>query len=155
MQSSEIIVVLVVFAFAGFVLSLFAARDRAQIRYRTEVQKELIAKFSSSQELAEFLNSEAGKLLIVGSKGDEAKHGQQGPPKTAKEIVGLAVAWGVLILAVGGAIFAIHGLTMGSALLLALGIGFQVNAVLGYLFSKKWGTWDLPAASTAARNNGS
>ena len=58
------LMVLVVFAFVGFVLALVAAHVRANIRHRTEVQKALLAKFSSPQELTEFLNSDAGKLLL-------------------------------------------------------------------------------------------
>ena len=156
MQSSEILISFVVFAFVGFILYLFAAQDRAKIRYRAEVQKELIAKFSSSQELGQFLNSEAGMLLIRGSKVDEVRQlKQQGAPKTAHEIVGLAISWGVLILAIGCAIFVVRGLTMTSAILIALGIGFEVNAAIGYVYSKKLGAWNPPSGPTSVQPNGS
>lgn len=155
-MESEMWITIVVFVFAGFILYLLAARDRARIRYRAEVQKEIIAKFSSSQELAAFLNSEAGKVLLRGSRVDEVRQvTPSSSPKSAKEIVGGAIVWGVLILAVGIAVFITHGLTMASALLLAVGIGFEVNAALGFLFSKKWGTWDLPAGSSGIQTHGS
>ena len=153
MQSSEMYITLGVFVLVAFILYLLTTRDRARIRYRAEIQKELIAKFSS-QELGEFLNSEAGKLLIRGSKYEVGKPNPQGP-KTAKEIVGLAISWGVLILAVGFGIFAIDGLTMGSSVLIAVGIAFELNAALGYFFSRKWGTWEPTVAANAARTNGS
>jgi hypothetical protein len=156
MQPTEMWITVVVFVFAGFILYLFAARDRTRIQYRAEVQKEIIAKFSSSQELAGFLNSEAGKALLRGFKADPAPQAPPaGPPKTAKQIVGETMAWGVLILAVGSAIFVTRGLTMASALFLALGIGFEMNAALGYFFSKKWGGWDLPAGSGGVQTHGS
>jgi hypothetical protein len=99
MQSSEMWITIMVFVFAGFILYLLAARDRTRIRYRAEVQKEIIAKFSSSQELATFLNSEAGKALLRGSRADEVREAAPySPPKSAKEIVGVTIAWGVLIL---------------------------------------------------------
>src|SRR2546425_11767853 len=36
----------------------------AQSRLRADLQKEVVAKFSSGQELAEFLNSESGKWFM-------------------------------------------------------------------------------------------
>jgi hypothetical protein len=156
MQQSEMLITVVVFVFAGFILYLLAARDRTRIRYRAEVQKEIIAKFSSSQDLAGFLNSEGGRVLLRGSNVDEVRQTpQHGRRKTAKEIVGETIAWGVLILAVGSAIFIVNGLTIASALLLALGIGFEVNGALGYFFSKRCGTWDLPAGSSGVPTHGS
>jgi hypothetical protein len=156
MQPSEIWITIVVFVFAGFILYLLASRDRTRIQYRAEVQKEIIAKFSSSQELAAFLNSEAGKALLRSSRVDDVRQSRQDSrPKTAKEIVGITIAWGVLILAAGFAVFIIKGLTMVSALLLALGIGFEVNGALGYLFCKKCGTWELPAGSGGLQTHGS
>jgi hypothetical protein len=149
-------ITIMVFVFAGFILYLLAARDRTRIRYRAEIQKEIIAKFSSSQELATFLNSEAGKALLRGARADEVRQAAPySPPKSAKEIVGVTIAWGVLILAMGSAVFITKGLTMASALLFALGIGFEVNGALGFLFSKKWGTWDLPAGSSGIQTHGS
>ena len=143
MQYSEIIVVLVVFGFAALVLSIFALRDQARIRHQAELQKELIAKFSSPQELAEFLNSDAGRFLIRGSGAVAAGSPQPAPRKsTANEVVGTTVCWGVLILAVGFGILAVRGLTLAASVLIALGIGFQINSILGYFFSKKSGTWN-------------
>ena len=152
MQLSEVWIALIVFIFAGFILYLLAARNRAQLRYRMEVQKELIAKFSSSGELAEFLNSDAGKLLVSGTRIDYSAQVRHPPKaKTAKEIVAMAIAWGVLILAVGVAIFMTRGLTTASALFMAVGVGFEINAFLGYILSKRWGTWELTVAEENTR----
>jgi hypothetical protein len=153
MQLSEIYVTIAVFTFAAFIFYLFAARDRARIRFRAEVQKELIAKFSP-QELAEFLNSDAGKMLIRGSSYEVAKP-VPAPPKSAKQIVGEVMSWGVLILAVGLAIYAMNGLTMVSSVLIALGIAFEVNSLLGYVYSRKLGHWDVPPPNSVDRTNGS
>ena len=73
-----VLITLVVFGFVAFVLWLVAAHIRAKIRHHAEVQKELIAKFSSPQELADFLNSEAGKLLIRGRR--RRRDGSLKPP---------------------------------------------------------------------------
>src|SRR5207248_9615682 len=43
----------------------FGLRERmARVRARTELQKEVVAKFSSGHELTEFLNSENGKSFM-------------------------------------------------------------------------------------------
>jgi hypothetical protein len=132
------LIVLVVFAFVGFVLALGAAHVRAKIRQRTEVQKELIAKFGSPQELTDFLNSEAGKVFVQGAKDDTPAAWKAPPPRPFNEQVGITIAWGVLGLCVGGAFFVARGLTLTGALFTALGIGFVINALLRVLLSKTW-----------------
>src|SRR5215831_1016940 len=43
----------------------FAMREKmARSRLRTDLQKEVVAKFASGQELTEFLNSESGKWFM-------------------------------------------------------------------------------------------
>lgn len=132
------LIVLIVFAFVGLVLSLVAAHLRANIRHRTEVQKELIAKFSSPQELMDFLNSEAGKRLLHAAKDDMTATRPAIPPRPFHEQVGITIAWGVLGLCVGGAFFAVRGLTLPGALFTAVGIGFVINALLRVLITRKW-----------------
>ena len=53
----------------------------------------------------------------------------------------------------GIAVFMTRGLTLTSALLITLGAGFQINAFLGYFFSKKWGSWDLPAGNAPTHSS--
>jgi hypothetical protein len=134
----EGLVVLGVFIFVGVVLSLVAAHIRAGIRHRTEVQKALIAKFSSTQELAEFLNSDAGRILFEGMKNPPAMTAKDVPPRSFKEQVGITISWGVLGLCAGGAIFAVYGITLPASLFVALGLGFIFNALLRVLLSKTW-----------------
>ena len=135
MQSSEILITIVVFAFVAFVLSLIAAQTRAKLRHRTEVQKELIAKFATPQELADFLNSEAGKLLIRGAH-DTAPAWTPPPPRPPNEQIGIAIGWGVLVLCVGVAVVIVQGLTLPSAIITALGIGLLFNALV-----RAWFFW--------------
>ena len=136
------LMVLVVFAFVGLVLALVAAHVRANIRHRTEVQKALLAKFSSPQELTEFLNSDAGKLLLHGAKDNVANPWTPPPPRPVDEQIGIAIGWGVLVLCVGIAIFVVQGLTLPAAVFTALGIGMLFNALLRLAYvtaSKKRG----------------
>lgn len=132
------LVALVVFAFVGFVIWVGAEHVRARIRARAETQLALIAKFASAQELAEFLNSDAGKLLIRGTI-DEADGYHKPPPRPFHEQVGITVAWGILSIAVGGAVFYVRGLSVPSAVLIAVGIAFVINAALRVVFTRMWG----------------
>ena len=140
---ADLIAVLIVFAFAGLIVTLVAAHLRANIRHRTEVQKALLAKFSSPQELIDFLNSDAGKLLLHGDGKDHAANAwKPPPPRPVDEQIGIAIGWGVLVLCVGIAIFVVQGLTLPAAVFTALGIGMLFNALLRLAYvtaSKKRG----------------
>ena len=142
MQQSEILITLVILIFVGFIFWLFSTQAKAKIRYRAEVQKELIARFPSAVDLSEFLNSDAGKLLISESK--ERERAVQAPPKSAKQHVLESIGIGILALSVGLAVFAVRGLSLSATIFTALGIGFLMNALVGYLLAKKWGFWDPP-----------
>jgi hypothetical protein len=141
MMVQNAVILLGMLAFIGFVLGLVAAHVRAKIRHRTEVQKELIARFTSSQELAAFLNSEAGKLLLRGTKDDAGwKEPTQRP---VAEQIGIAIGWGVLVLAVGLAVYVVRGLNLPSAVITAVGIALLFNALLRlawYVLAKKRGS---------------
>jgi hypothetical protein len=126
------VIVLVVFGFAAFIVGLGAAHVRAHIRHRAEVQKALIDKFSSSQELADFLNSDAGKLLLRGAKDDMPR--QWPAPRPVEEQIGIAIGWGVLVLCVGAAVLYVRGVTLPGAVITAVGIGLLFNALLRLAF---------------------
>jgi hypothetical protein len=120
---SSLVSSLVFFAFVAFVLWLWVSHTRAKIRHRTEVQKELIAKFATPQELADFLNSEAGKLLIRGTNDDTTPSWKGPPPRPPNEQIGIAIGWGVLVLCVGAAVLFVRGVELPGAVITALGIG--------------------------------
>ena len=130
------LITLVVFGFVAFVLWLVAAHIRAKIRHRTEVQKELIAKFSTPQELADFLNSEAGKLLIRGTTEETPAAWKPPTPRPESEQIGIAIGWGVLVLCVGAAVLVVRGVTLPGAVITALGIGLLFNSLL-----RAWFFW--------------
>ena len=122
-------IVLGALVFVGFILWLVAAHVRAKIRHRTEVQKELIGKFASAQELKDFLNSDAGMLLIRGTNDDSVPW-KEPPTRPVDEQIGIAIGWGVIVLAVGVAILYVNGLTLPGAVITALGGAMLFNALL-------------------------
>jgi hypothetical protein len=131
------IIVLAVFGFVAFVLWLMASHVRAKIRHRTELQKELIAKFSSPQELAAFLDSDAGKALLRGATAEPTVQWKPPPPRPVNEQCGITIAWGILGLCVGAGIFVARGLTLPGAVFVALGVGFVINGLLRLVFDPK------------------
>jgi hypothetical protein len=60
----EFVLLLVPFAFVGFIVWLVLGRRRDRISKHAEVQKEIISKFSTSAEMHEFLKSHEGQALF-------------------------------------------------------------------------------------------
>lgn len=134
----SLVPLIIVFGFVVVVISLGLAHARAKIRYRAEVQKELIAKYSSTQELTDFLKTDAGRLFVRGATDDPAP-----PPRPVHEQIGITIGWGVLLLCVGVALLLVRGPMLPGgeyvgAVLTAVGVGFEINAGLRVLLSKKW-----------------
>lgn len=59
-----VILLLGQFAFLGFIIWVVARAREARMRQRSEERSRLLERFSSSQDLTEFLNSEAGSRLL-------------------------------------------------------------------------------------------
>lgn len=79
------------FAFIGFIIWVAARARQASLRQRSEERTRLLERFSSSQELTEFLNSEAGARLLKTHKG---------PSHPSRKIAG-AVFAGLITLFIG------------------------------------------------------
>jgi hypothetical protein len=59
-----VVLILGQFAFIGFIIWVVARAREARLRQRSEERTRLLERFSSSEELAAFLNSEAGARLL-------------------------------------------------------------------------------------------
>ena len=79
------------FAFIGFIIWVAARAREANLRRRSEERTRLLERFSSSEELAAFLNSEAGARLLTTHSG---------PGHPTRKIVG-AVFGGIITLFIG------------------------------------------------------
>jgi hypothetical protein len=123
--------------FAMIVLIVFVAarRRQAELRARMEFQKQILDKFSSGKEFADFLGSEGSQrfLAMLSSPG-----------------MGMGPRYRVLRHLRGGITLAILGLgfllltalrrgfVVPGVLFLALGAGLLISAAVSYHFSKKW-----------------
>lgn len=116
----------------------FATRtERAKIEARAELNKHLLEKFKSAQELTEFLEREAGQRFLDGL-GSEKKHG----PK--ERILGIIIP-GCILTSIGTG-FLVMGwgdpdgrLWVGGVTIFAAGMGLLIAAAVSYALSKAWG----------------
>lgn len=123
------------FAFIGFIIWVAARAREASLRQRSEERTRLLERFSSSQELTAFLNSEAGARLL--------KH--RGPGHPTRKIAG-AVFGGVITLFIGLAFLAVvllgrdpsgGNLTIPGIICVMAGIGILIAAAISsWLFSR-------------------
>jgi hypothetical protein len=108
---------------------------RAQERHRADLQKDLLTKFTSAQELNEFLKTDGGKLLM--------------PLPSRVHTPASRAGTGVFIVVVGLALLASSvpllgsevrdGLQVAGLLAIGAGIGFLISAFVTQKLSRKWG----------------
>jgi len=140
-QQSEILMSVVPFLFVGFIGWMIFVIARAKMRQRAEMLKELLARFSTSQELSDFLNSDAGKQLLF---SEEDRRVKADIPRTERASIGYTIGYGVLFLCVGVAILIVGRSALVGAIFTALGVGNLINAGLRAYLNRKWGAGDQP-----------
>jgi hypothetical protein len=124
-------------AFAMVILIIWMVHlaRKHRIGEQVELQKHFLDKFSSGQELTQFLETPQGQTFLKQLKIDS----DAGRPK---DRILRSVKTGIVILALGGAFFALlrveSDMIYPAAILSALGIGFLISAGVLYWLSKKW-----------------
>jgi hypothetical protein len=148
----------VLIPFGAFIMVIIivwvaSQEKQAKARYRAEVQRELIAKFSSGRELSEFLNSEGSRQLL-GSVGSEGEDATQDP---RRKIIGL-ITGGLINLGAGAALFYVGysmdfwWFSLAGLITLGVGVSLLISAALSYYLSQKWGL-DNPAGGDLPRSS--
>ena len=129
------------FAASSFVVWAISSsmRSNREARARAELQSRLLDRLTNNQELANFLQSEAGqKLWEMGSNGTA-------PP--VKKILN-SVQAGLVLTLVGGAMIILssgrppetaESLLIMGGIGLAMGIGFLLSATAAWFLSKSFG----------------
>jgi hypothetical protein len=116
-----------------------ANRRRSNVvKAQTEMQTRLLEKFGSSQEMLQYLQSDAGRKFL------ESATIEQTTPYG--RILGSASV-GVILSMLGLALLLVRGQVAGGeagfivtgTLFLALGVGFLLSAAVAYALSKAWG----------------
>jgi hypothetical protein len=126
---------------------------QAKARYRAEVQRELIAKFSSGRELSEFLNSEGSRQLL----GPLDSEGEDAPQDPRRKLIGL-ITGGLINMGVGVGLFYV-GLSWGfwwfhlaGLITMGVGVALLMSAAISHYLAQKWGL-DKPAGGDFPRRS--
>ena len=117
-------------------------RRRKIAEMQKDLHGRLLEKFGSSQEMLEYLRSDAGRKFLEGATIERA---------TPFGRILRSIQSGLTLLLVGAALFYLHGrlpeswaddtLVFG-VLAVALGIGFVLSAGVSYWLSKSWGLFE-------------
>ncbi|CAN5434803.1 MAG: hypothetical protein ACR2GW_10995 [Pyrinomonadaceae bacterium] len=134
-----ILISLGLFVMVGWIVWVNSRRRQAEAKAAAETHGKLLEKFTSSQELVDFLHTDEGRRFLESAAGPR-----------------LSPLEGVLRFARYGVILTIFGLgwlslnllgrydddgafTLIGVLLGAVGVGFLVSAAVSYYLSQKWG----------------
>lgn len=117
-------------------------RRRKIAEMQKDLHTRLLEKFGTSQELLEYLKSEAGRKFLEGATIERAR--------PFGRILG-SIQSGLTLLLVGVGLLLLHGRVSESwaedtlvfgVLAAALGIGFVLSAGVSYRLSKSWGLFE-------------
>ena len=129
----EVLIPIAFFAMIALIAFVIARRRQAEIRARAEFQKQILDKFSSGKEFADFLGTEGSQrfLATLSAQGMGPRYGV---------LRGLRGGIIVTVLGIGFLLLAglRHGFVVPGVLLLALGAGLLISAAASYHFTKKW-----------------
>ncbi|HEV2422053.1 MAG TPA: hypothetical protein VGS59_10135 [Candidatus Acidoferrales bacterium] len=157
-QMVQVLVLPALFFCIGWIVWIVAtSRRRSRIaEIQRDIHGKLFEKFGTSQELIEYLKTEAGSKFL-----DSASIEQTRP---FGRVLG-SVQAGLILLLLGIAMLFVrftmpsvgwnaveqaqtaHGFLAVSFLLLALGLGFLASAGVSYKLSKQWGLFDRELGS--------
>jgi hypothetical protein len=93
----ELVMLIFPFAFVGFIVWLVLLMRRGRISNQAEVQKEIIAKFSTGAEMQEFLRSQEGRALFRNIASQEAR-----APRSARDTAVALMGNGIVLSIAGG-----------------------------------------------------
>ncbi len=125
-----ILVPIALFAMILMIVWLGTRRRQAEIQARAEFHKRLLDKFGSGREFSEFLESKGSQRFLeeLWSRGWQSNRALRGLQN------------GTVLTVLGVAFLALshvrHGLLIPGVLVLALGIGFLLSAMIAHRFSK-------------------
>ena len=133
--------------FIAWTVWLGAKRRQTQGQAQTDLQHRLLEKFSSPQEIGDFLQTEGGQRFLSGLTLERAPVGNR---HAGKRIL-LALQIGTVVTLLGTATLSLgliypmrrleepHPAVIFGLLVLAVGIGFLISAGISYRLSKAWG----------------
>jgi hypothetical protein len=138
-MNESIFIVGEVFGSIAFVIWVITTTVRRYkiARLQSEVQNRMLDRFSSSQDLAAFAQTDAGKQMLESLKVETV---------SAYTRIIASVQAGIVMLLVGGAMLmlrarvpdAADGFTVFGTLIIALGVGLGISSGVAYALSKSF-----------------
>lgn len=138
MNHPEIIIVPGMFALIGYVswLLVTSGMRKHQLRVLTEFHTRLVDKLGSVQDVSTFLTSDAGNRFMRDLTAEPARAANpKGQILRAAQRAAVFVCLGIgsmLIALFSSSLDGMEGLTIVGGIVLALGVGFGVSAVVAY-----------------------
>jgi hypothetical protein len=139
------------FACIAFIVAVTARSRQRQAELRAEVQSRLIDKFSSAPEIVTFLQSPEGKHFLGGIESM--------PAMTARDRIIRTMSKAVVLSLLGVGFLACciwpetrnEGFFIAGCILLALGVGYFLSALVSLKLSRNWGLME-PADSVTSHS---
>ena len=132
-----IVVPFMFFGFVGFVVWTAISHHTRRATLRADLQKQLLERFSTGQELAAFLETEAGREFLSNSEDTRPRHRWLGMAQGAIVVIFLGV--GFLATSSGDGYMLMPG-----TILLAIGLGLLAAAGLAWYVERKQRDDDRP-----------
>ena len=132
-ESLQVLIPIAFFAMIVLVIFVIARRRQAELQARAEFQKQILDKFGSGKELAEFLGAAGSERFFaaLSAHNVDPRHrvlpGMRGGITLAMFGIGFLLLTGLR-----------HGFVVPGVLFLALGLGLLISAAAAYHLSKTW-----------------
>jgi hypothetical protein len=145
-----ILISLGLFAMVGWIVWVDARRRQTQSKTAGETHSKLLEKFTSSQDLVAFLQTDEGRLFLESASGSRL-----GPPERILRSVHYGViltvaGLGWLSLGLTGRYDDDGALTVVGVLIGTVGVGFLVSAAVSSYLSKKWGLFTATGSGASS-----
>jgi hypothetical protein len=137
------------FVFIGFIIWVVSRAREARMRQRSEERTHLVERFSSSQELTDFLNSSAGRRFLDVAKAEPAHPMRSISATVTAGIIVFFVGIGFLFVAGEMPGYDSDGFLIPGILGVMAGIGILVSAIVSTVLYKRAGL--LPRKPEAQR----
>jgi hypothetical protein len=132
-EGLEVLIPIAFFAMIALIVFVIARRRQAELRARAEFQKQILDKFSSGKEFADFLGTEGSQRFLESLSAHSFG---------SRERILRGMRGGITLAVLGVGFLLLtpmrHGFVVPGVLFLALGVGLLISAAASYHFSKKW-----------------
>jgi hypothetical protein len=140
------------FGMIVWIVWLSTSAKNRRMQAQTEVQTKLIERFGTSKEFIEFLQSPAGQRFVTGVEVHTALY--------ARDRIIRGFGTGIVLSLLGFGFLAIwvfgsHGFLYPGFILLGLGMGFFLSAVVSLKLSRSYGLIDGAHQATESTVSGS